>query len=914
MSKKTGTKTVVVTGKKIAENSMILVTGDLVLDHNIYAGKRSTSDSDATLGMLYRTQLGGAFLTYGLLEALERTTAPATGDGQFSATDLSFGLKQTTTDALHDWPSDFQVGAVWDAYEGPKKDESQWRLSKNLGYGFRSRSAYPALPATGLAEAKPQVLVIDDGGLGFRQKTAEKCWPSFLKSDSEAPGLQWIILKMSRPLARGDIWRKLASRWRDRLVVLVSADNLRREDVRVSRGLSWESTVDDLVEEIHSNPTISELKSCRHLVITLRGDAALWLERPGKTEQGPCRLVFDRERGEGEWEDSLKEGGAFGFLSVVTAALAWNLKAVKSTDTVDLAHSLKAGLSATRFLREYGHGPVKGGEPGFPFNEAAAHLLSPTQKYACSEVQCSAACCLEGKVQRATNWTMLGEPAHSEAFPGPLYGPARRLALLGPGALENVPCARFEKLLTMERQEIEALRSMRQLMLSYKRVDPQRQPLSLAVFGAPGSGKSFGLKQIAVGVFGKENPVLEFNLSQFKGPEDLIGAYHQVRDQALAGYTPVVFWDEFDSGEYKWLQYLLAPMQDGRFQDGQLSHAIGKSVFVFAGGTSRDYAHFGPPEKAHSEEDRAQPEARNDFVMKKGPDFKSRLAGFFNVLGPNPGQKYDSQAAPKKLDPWVDDSADVGFPVRRAILLRSLLGLVKDKENEVLNIDRGLLTALLEINHYRNGARSMEKLVSSMRDNGGLPLRRAQLPTSDLLALYVDDVPHFHALIRRSYAFLAQAERLAPALHEDWRANLTEKEKGGSYDKPYEGLEEEGKAANIAAASRIPEILALAGFVLEEGKASLEEEKAVGAFLELHIDLLAEAEHQGWEEQKRMEGWVYGPSPKDNEKRTHPLFVQYSELPKAEKEKDRRTIRNYPKYARNTGFKIVTRRIGDSGA
>ena len=200
--------------------------------------------------------------------------------------------------------------------------------------------------------------------------------------------------------------------------------------------------------------------------------------------------------------------------------------------------------------------------------------------------------------------------------------------------------------------------------------------------------------------------------------------------------------------------------------------------------------------------------------MKKGPDFKSRLAGFFDVLGPNPGQEYDSQAAEKGLNPWVDDSADLDSPVRRAILLRSLLGLVKDKENEVLHIDRGLLTALLEINHYRNGARSMEKLVSSMRDSGGLPLRRAHLPPDNLLALYVDDVPHFHALIRRSYAFLAQAETLAPALHKDWRDNLTEKERGGPYDKLYKDLDQEGKAANIAAASRIPEILALAGFVL----------------------------------------------------------------------------------------------------
>jgi len=46
----------------------------------------------------------------------------------------------------------------------------------------------------------------------------------------------------------------------------------------------------------------------------------------------------------------------------------------------------------------------------------------------------------------------------------------------------------------------------------------------------------------------------------------LNGAFHQVRDLALSGRTPVVFWDEFDSRELLWLQYLLAPMQDGRFQ------------------------------------------------------------------------------------------------------------------------------------------------------------------------------------------------------------------------------------------------------------------------------------------------------------------------------------------------------------
>ncbi len=892
---------------------MILVTGDVVLDHNIYAGKRFASDSDAATGMLHRTEAGGAALTYGLLRAMEEGGARAAKAEKANIvraeSGVFFGLKQETADALHNWPHDFQCGAVWDVFDGATKGDPRcWRLLKNLGYGKGEGAGYPASPAPGLAKVKPQVVVIDDGSLGFRRKAAEPCWPPFLKSGSSSAELRWIILKMSRPLAHGDLWRELAERWKERLIVLVSADNLRRGDVRVSRGLSWESTVDDLVEEIHSNPAISGLKSCRHLVVTLRGDAALWLDAPGQKGHRPCQLVFDRERGEGEWEDTQKDGNAFGFLSAVTAALAWNLHKGSPADTVNLVPALKAGLSATRFLRNYGHGPVDAGEPGFPFEKAAEHLLSPKEKYAASKVECSGSCCLNERTGGAGDWTMLGQVAHSAEFMVPMYGLARRLALLGPGALESVPCARFGKLLTLDRREIEDLRTMRQLMLSYKKVDPQKQPLSLAVFGAPGSGKSFGLKQIAEGVFGEKNPVLEFNLSQFKGPEDLIGAYHQVRDKVLAGYTPVVFWDEFDSGQYKWLQYLLVPMQDGTFQDGQLTHTVGKSIFIFAGGTSRDFAHFGPSESADSKETDVQQKARRDFMMAKGPDFKSRLAGFFDVLGPNPAQHYHKKDA--AADPWKDDETDLAFPVRRAVLLRSLLGLVKSKEenreNEHLDIDRGLLAALLKTKHYKNGARSMEKLVNQMKDRGDLPLRRSHLPPDNVLQLYVDDVPAFHALVQSTYKVQAQAEVLAKAIHEDWFAGISKerKAKGGRYCKPYDDLADEDKASNIAAAMRIPEILSLIGYVLVEGSATKAEENRVRRLLEEKLEPLAEAEHMGWDEHLRLEGWTLG-TPRNDAKKIHDLLIPYAELPEDERKKDCNTILNYPNYARAAGFKIV---------
>jgi len=43
--------------------------------------------------------------------------------------------------------------------------------------------------------------------------------------------------------------------------------------------------------------------------------------------------------------------------------------------------------------------------------------------------------------------------------------------------------------------------------------------------------------------------------------------------------------------------------------------------------------------------------------------------------------------------------------------------------------------------------------------------------------------------------------------------------------------------------------------------------------------------HESWMEQKRADGWGYGPV-KDAEKKEHPCFVPYSELPKAQRAKD----------------------------
>lgn len=46
-----------------------------------------------------------------------------------------------------------------------------------------------------------------------------------------------------------------------------------------------------------------------------------------------------------------------------------------------------------------------------------------------------------------------------------------------------------------------------------------------------------------------------------------------------------------------------------------------------------------------------------------------------------------------------------------------------------------------------------------------------------------------------------------------------------------------------------------------------------------------EASHESWLAEKAADGWKYGPK-KDHEKKEHPCFVPYADLPPAQKAKD----------------------------
>lgn len=89
------------------------------------------------------------------------------------------------------------------------------------------------------------------------------------------------------------------------------------------------------------------------------------------------------------------------------------------------------------------------------------------------------------------------------------------------------PIRTFGNLTLIERDEIEGLHSIRNLMRGYterqERDEPLQRPISLAVFGPPGSGKSFTVKQIAsdinhsIRTASKKLVIVEYNVADSNG-------------------------------------------------------------------------------------------------------------------------------------------------------------------------------------------------------------------------------------------------------------------------------------------------------------------------------------------------------------------------------------------------------------
>lgn len=903
------------------KNARILVAGDFVIDHHIYEGERHHFGNFEKPGIVVHRELGGAALIHKILNAIPNYAS------------ISYlAIKEPLQEKLVDvsgFPG-MDAHAYWRPFpKNARQDEQKWLVGETMGFG--------EMPPVGKAHRwdnsprlrkAPDVVVLSEGGMGFRDDVT-------LWKDLPLVSAKHIVLKMSAPLAQGSLWKEIVGspKLREKLVAVVSSSDLRKMNTQISEGRSWEETLENLSCELRrSNSDLISLCACKHLIIVFGTEAGLWLDFSNNrdTSKSGARpklhFVFDPSRAENDFARE-KEGKVFGLLSSMTASVAFHL-ATDGNRRVNLLSAVEGGLAAMRDLWKNGHGGVASQDKGYPAKRLAEIILHSNAPeftrldFGSFDVcaSCAGNTCKNGKKKMLpAPWTLLRVAQGGGTTP--CYDLAHRVLEYGSVALTRMPHLSIGKLFNADRNEVEMLRSMKEIISRYIGLSSVGKPLSIGVFGPPGAGKSFSVKQLAQALAGKAG-WLEFNLSQFSGPADLIGAFHQIRDKCLEGVTPVAFFDEFDAKEYMWLQYLLAPMQDGRFQEGQITHPLGKCIFILAGGTSRTFETFGPPEPEITGQNLHQDAAYQKFVLAKGPDFKSRLDTYLDVTGPNRRDKLvdPAKAAPKNaacINGWnfIPDANDLCFPVRRAFIIRSELGY---KGNERLNMEPRLARALLEVSGFKHGSRSLSKILDPFRNVGKAQLSLSKLPSRTILEMHTNADEFLRLCMQANPGHAGksapltkkQEEDIAGTIHETYRAlgkrenwidakmdcSLAALGKKADYSDEY--------ASNYAAASRMPQVLALIGYKLEAGSFTASAIAHVAQVIELNLDLLAECEHDGWMKWYFSRGWKYGPS-KEKSKKLHHCLVPYYDLNEKDKNKDREQIRHYPEFARKAKLKIV---------
>lgn len=484
-------------------------------------------------------------------------------------------------------------------------------------------------------------------------------------------------------------------------------------------------------------------------------------------------------------------------------------------------------------------------------------------------------------------------------YPGGYLAVAEKVVVNGTDELySNVPVCRYGGLTTVDLEERESYDSINGLMKDYiYAVDNSNgkpiRPLSIAVFGAPGSGKSYGVKQIAKSY--ERYDVFTLNLSQYNTYEEMLKALDHALESAKD--IPLIFFDEFDS-EYMgasrgWLKFLLAPMQDGEYTIGGKIKTINNGVFVFAGGTASSFKDFLPKND----------EEQVIFKKLKGPDFVSRLRGTLNIKGPNP-----------------TSITDKSYIIRRAILLRDMIirkvPQIYDKNTKEIRISKSLLSALLRTTEYRHGTRSMEFLLDMSRLSDATKFTPSCLPMLDQMDIHID---------YRDLSKKLSAERVSPQAIEQFISNMhellrsttiqNEINKGMSpedveefvkenpeYAK-WEVLGEEYKQEYHLRFKRLLEGMEDFAFPLGMRPSTEGMPDTVNELFGTTLEMMTKLDHQVWLQNMLENGWRYSPT-EDPMLLLSPDIRQYEELTRTEQELKQSRMVRITEYLRAVGLEI----------
>lgn len=601
-------------------------------------------------------------------------------------------------------------------------------------------------------------------------------------------------------------------------IPILRMDQLRELDFPISRHISYERTVDEFLLQLAVNDSLRPLRQMAEMVILLNQEGALI------REDGHWTFLFTPDKGEQS----------------------------DVTEEADL-YEIYQGL-----LDKEKRGEVC--RIGVP-ERSLKTLVAGTQPFCIADEYC-------------------------RSQPGGYLSVAERIVYEGPEEFfHHVPVCRYNQMITADMDEIENYQTIKALFDDYikqcngAQTGENLQPLSVAVFGPPGSGKSFGVRQIASTCGDFEMSSL--NVSQYEDPAEMFEALDEALNCAN-GRIPLVFFDEFDSSldgrRLGWLRYFLAPMQDGEYTLKGKKRSIEKAVFVFAGGTSESFEAFLPQNDTEEEE----------FHSVKGMDFVSRLKGILNIKGLNPVK--------------VTDKSHI---IRRAVFLRQQIvrkvpGICSE-DGKLVNISRGLLSALLRVSEYRHGARSLEFIIAMCRLSDVHRFTPSCLPLDEQLNIHLD-VVDFRQKLSFEQLMGDVVETYARTAYQN-KLQLVSESEGDSWDTLAEDEKESFRSQIRYLGERLVSYYSDIGIrpIIENANDTIRD--LYGPALEE----IAQIEHERWMKDKRESGWTFGPL--DPDRKTTPELVPYEELDPKTKEFIRREVRDVPGQLGQVGYELYKKSL-----
>jgi hypothetical protein len=862
--------------------AQIVVTGDLVVDVSLALPPTTFRGHRDVVGTtVAESYPGGA---WHLAEMVRLACADRQSDVEIVAPRKPKGRPQnwSPTVAQHA----YAVWAQHDQVTGKPSLGKVWRIREFLGCEPAPKDVKPKLDQD---PAKPDVLVIDDLGLSFRN--TESAWPEALRDGGEPTR---IVLKTSLPPDRCKLWRCLLDRFADKVTVVLAASMMQARGAAVSGTFSWDRTIGELREELDQGGSRRDLALLRRVIAYFDLAGAAEITRVSsrgpsapRDELLPCgqlqRFVFHPAEMEGMYR-LRRPGTGFGVGSILAAAV---VRHEFEPETYPMFIALGRGLAAARLEHEIGSGA--GLDPDADAaHQAVKNTFHPAKdaKEPADLFRCAVPAARFQDTNSGDGWRGLLELTTGEGYE---FVAAKAVDVVRRGvgrALHGVPSIRYGNFVTVDREEIERFNAIRNLICAYDQMPREKRPLSIAVFGPPGSGKSFAVKQLARELFGADQEVLEFNLSQIHSTEELHTAFHIVRDASVRGRVPLVFWDEFDTGNKRWLAHFLAPMQDAEFHAGPVVHPLGRAIFVFAGGTAKTFAEFD-----------LSKDNNEDFKNVKGPDFVSRLRGYINIKGVN----------------RQEGQVDVAHLIRRAIILRATLekdaGHLIDRETGLAAVSGGVIEGFLRVGEYLHGARSLTAIVGMSNLADSRVFGPAQLPSVELLNIHVaPDFPHYVCIEELCAPAI---EALARGFHEAWCAQKIED--GWTYGvprddnkkihdrlKPYDALTEAWKEDNRLPARLTRAKLRSVGCRIVSTADALPEH----LFTDAEKDQLIRLEHDIWTRDHLLRGYEYAPVTDEN-LRLHRDVVPFDQVPANDVDLDRVIVESIAPTLKEAGFKIV---------